>query len=132
MDSNNFNYDLFKKKVAYPYEYFTQSASGAFGNLDTQSASGIFREPLNLAKEGFWSILKQETPPDEEINRTQEIIRNFNIKNKQELTMLYLKMYVLNLLMSLRTLLRSLLLCMVIFRCTVTQHQVIHGKLDCS
>ena len=36
--------------------------------------------------------LKQESPPDEKINRTQEIIGKFNIKNGQDLTMLYLKM----------------------------------------
>ena len=77
MDSNNFGDELFKKKLAYPYEYLTHSN---------------FNEPLNLTKEVFWSTLKQTTPPDEEINRTQEIIEKYDIKNGQELTMLYLKM----------------------------------------
>ena len=43
------------------------------------------------------STLKQTTPPDEEINRTQEIIKKFNVKNGQELTMISLKMDVLQL-----------------------------------
>ena len=77
MESNNFTDDLLKEKLAYPYEYF---------NLSN------FQEPLNLTEESFWSTLKQETPPDEEINRTQEVIKKFNIKNGQELFMLYLKM----------------------------------------
>ena len=59
MDSNNFGDELLEKKLAYPYEYF---------NLDN------FQEPLNLTKEDFWSTLKQEIPPDEEINHTQNII----------------------------------------------------------
>ena len=81
-DENGFTDELFKKKLAYPYEYL---------NL------GNFQEPLNLTKEDFWSTLKQTTLPDEEINRTQEIIKKFNVKNGQELTMLYLKMDVLQL-----------------------------------
>ena len=75
MDENGLDDELFKKKLAYPYEYV---------NL------GNFQEPLNLTKEDFWSTLKQTTPPDEEINRTQEIIKTFNVKNGQELTMIYL------------------------------------------
>ena len=74
MVENGFTDELFKKNLAYPYEYL---------NL------GNFQEPLNLTKEDFWSTLKQTTPPDEEINRTQEIIKKFNVKNGQELTMLY-------------------------------------------
>ena len=74
--------ELFKKKLAYPYEYFTHNN---------------FQEPLNLSPEDFWSTLKQTTPPDEEINRTQESIKKFNVKIGQELTELYLKMDVLHL-----------------------------------
>ena len=77
MDENGLDDELFKKKLAYPYKYLNLS------NI---------QEPLNLTKEDFWSTLKQTTPPDEEINRTQEIIEKFNVKNGQELTMLYLKM----------------------------------------
>ena len=68
--------------MAYPYECLTLNN---------------FHQPLNLTKEDFWSTLKQETPPDEEINRTQEIIKKYDLKNGQELTMLYLKMDVLQL-----------------------------------
>ena len=82
MDENGLDDELFKKKLVYPYEYFT---------LDN------IQEPLNLTKEDFWSTLKQTTPPDEEINRTQEIIKKFEVKNGQELTMIYLKMDVLQL-----------------------------------
>ena len=74
--------------MAYAYEYLKQSDSVNLGN---------FREPLNLTKEDFWSTLKKTTQPDEEIYRTQEIIKKFNVKNGQELTMLYLKMDVLQL-----------------------------------
>ena len=58
MDENGFGDELFKKKLAYPYEVFSLSN---------------FQEPLNLTKEDFWSTLKQRTPPDEEINRTREV-----------------------------------------------------------
>ena len=43
----------------------------------------------------FWSTLKQTTPPDEEIYRTQEIKKKYDLMNGQELIMLYLKMDVL-------------------------------------
>ena len=59
IDENGLDDEIFKKKLAYPYEYFT---------LDN------IQEPLNLTKEDFWSTLKQTTPSLEEINRTQEII----------------------------------------------------------
>ena len=55
--------ELLKKKMAYPYECFGLSN---------------FEEPLNLTKENFRSTLKQETPPDEEIIRTQENIKKVN------------------------------------------------------
>ena len=82
MDENGHDDELFKKKLAYPYEYLNLS--------DIQ-------EPLNLTKENFWSTLKQTTPPDAEINRTQEIIQKFRVKNGQELTIIYFKMDVLQL-----------------------------------
>ena len=74
--------DLFKKKLAYPYEYL---------NLDN------FHEPLNLTKEDYWSTLTQSYPSDDDIKRTQELIDKNNITTGQELTMLYLKMDVLQL-----------------------------------
>ena len=82
MDETGLDDELFKKKVACPYEYLNLS------NI---------QEPLNLTKEDFWSTLKQTSPPDEEFNRTQEINNKFNVKNGQELTMIYLKMDVLQL-----------------------------------
>ena len=74
--------DFFKKKLAYPYEYL---------NLDN------FQEPLNLTKEDYWSTLTQSYPSDDDIKRTQELIDKNKIKNGRELTMLYLKMDVLQL-----------------------------------
>ena len=74
--------------MAYPHEYFTQSA---FSNLDN------FQEPLSLTKENCWTTLKQETPPNEEINRTHGINKKFNTMNGEEITMVNLKMDVLHL-----------------------------------
>ena len=74
--------DFFKKKLAYPYEYL---------NLDN------FQEPLNLTKEDYWSTLTQSYPSDDDIKRTQELIDKNKFKNGRELTMLYLKMDVLQL-----------------------------------
>ena len=51
IDSNNFEDELSKTKLAYPYEYL---------NLSN------FQEPLNLTKEDFRSTLKQSYPSDEE------------------------------------------------------------------
>ena len=82
MDENGLKDKLFKKKLAYPYEYL---------NLDN------FQEPLNLTKEDYWSTLTQSYPSDDDIKRTQELIYKIKIKNGRELTMLYLKMDVLQL-----------------------------------
>ena len=82
MDENGFIDELFKKKLAYPYEYL---------NLDN------FQEPLKLTKEKYWSTLTQSYPSDDDIKRTQELIDKNKIKNGRELLMLYLKMDVLQL-----------------------------------
>ena len=74
--------DLFKKKLAYPYEKF---------NLNN------LHEPLNLTKEDYWSTLTQSHPCEDDIKRTQQLIDTYNITTAQELTMLYLKMDVLQL-----------------------------------
>ena len=74
--------DLFKKKLAYPYEKF---------NLDN------LHQQLNLTKEDYWSTLTQSYPSDDDIQRTQELIDKNNITTGQELTMFYLKMDVLQL-----------------------------------
>ena len=82
MDTNGFKDELFKQKLAYPYEYFN------FENFD---------KPFALTNEDFWSTLNQSIPPDEEISRTQEIIKKYNIKTGKDLTLLYLKMDILQL-----------------------------------
>ena len=70
------------KKLAYPYEYFNSVED--------------YQKPVdNLKKEHFFSKLKNKCPDDEEIERTKEIIKIFNIKNGEELTEIYLKSDVL-------------------------------------
>ena len=66
------------KKLAYPYEYFN--------SIDD------YKKPVNdLKKENFFSKLKNDYPDDDEIERTREIIKLFNIKDGGELTKLYCK-----------------------------------------
>ena len=70
------------KKLAYPYEYFNSIED--------------YQKPVdNLKKEHFFSKLKNGYPDDEEIQRTLDIIKKFNIKNGEELTEVYLKSDVL-------------------------------------
>ena len=77
MDENGSIDELFKKNLAYPYEYFTLNN---------------FHQPLNLTKEDFWSTLKQSCPSDEEISRTQNIDKKYDITTGKDLTVLNLKM----------------------------------------
>ena len=67
------------KKLAYPYQYFN--------SIDDS------KKPVdNLKKkEDFFSKIKTNFPDDEEIERTTEIIKLFDIKNGEELTKLYCK-----------------------------------------
>ena len=66
------------KKLAYPYEYFN--------SIDD------YKKPVdNLKKEDFFSKFKNDYPDDDEIERTKEIIKLFNIKNGEQLTKLYCK-----------------------------------------
>ena len=70
------------KKLAYPYEYFI--------SIDD------YQKPVNNSKkEQFFSKLKNGFPDDEEIQRTMDIIKRFDIKNGEELTQIYLKSDVL-------------------------------------
>ena len=70
------------KKLAYPYEYLNSIED--------------YQKPVNnLKKEDFFSKLKNKYPDDEEIERTKEIIKIFNIKDGEELTEIYLKSDVL-------------------------------------
>ena len=66
------------KKLAYPYEYFK--------SLDDYDL------PItNLAKENYFTKLKNGYPQDGEIQRTNDINDAFKIKIGKELTELYLK-----------------------------------------
>ena len=76
LDANGMEDDLFKQKLAYPYEKGKTIES--------------FYQPLKLGREDYFSTLKQSYPDFEEIIRTQAIIKN-KITNLKELTMLYLK-----------------------------------------
>ena len=70
------------KKLAYPYEYF--------------NSINEYQKPVdNLEKKDFFSKFKNKCPDDEEIERTKEIIKIFDIKNGEELTEIYLKSDVL-------------------------------------
>ena len=66
------------KKLAYPYENFN--------NIND------YKKPVdNLKKEDLFSKLKNDYPDNDEIKRTKEIIKLFNIKDGEELTRLYCK-----------------------------------------
>ena len=67
-----------KKKLACPNEYFN-------------SINDYRRSVHNFKKEDFFSTLKNKCPDDEEIQRTKELIKLFDIKDGEELTKLYLK-----------------------------------------
>ena len=70
------------KKLAYPYEYFNSIED--------------YNKPVdNLENKDFFSKLKNKCPHDNEIDRTREIIKKFNIKDGKELTELYCKSDVL-------------------------------------
>ena len=70
------------KKLAYPYEFFN-------------SIEDYQKSVNDLKKEDFFSKLKNGFPDDEEIERTMDIIKLFNIKKGEELTEIYLKSDVL-------------------------------------
>ena len=76
------NWKYLTKKLAYPYEFFNSIED--------------YQKPVDkLKKEYFFSKLKNKYPDDEEIQRTMDIIKRFNIKNCEELTEIYLKSDVL-------------------------------------
>ena len=65
-------------KLAYPFEFF--------------NSFDDYKKPVdNLNKEDFFSILKNDYPEDDEIERTKEIINLFNIRDGEKLTKLYCK-----------------------------------------
>ena len=70
------------KKLSYPYEFF--------------NCIDDYQKPVdNLQKEDLFSHLKNDYPDDEEVQRTMDIIKKFNIKNGEELTQRFLKSDVL-------------------------------------
>ena len=72
------NWQYLNKKLAYPYEYFN--------SIDD------YKKPVdNLEKKNFFSKLKNDYLDDDEIERTKENIKLFNIKDGGELTKLYCK-----------------------------------------
>ena len=77
LDKNGMEDDLFKRKLAYPYEKVRTIES--------------YYKPLKLVREDFFSTLQQSYPDFEEIIRTQAIIVKNRTTNLIELTMLYLK-----------------------------------------
>ena len=80
MDSEDIIDDLYRKKLAYSYERF---------NRDKQN------QPRNLTKD-FWSTLTQLYLFEDDKGRSQQLIDKY-ITTPQQLTMLYLKMIVLQL-----------------------------------
>ena len=77
LDANGMEDDLFKEKLAYPYEKGETIES--------------FYKPLKLGRDDYFSTLKQFYPDFEAIIRKQTIIIKNKITNLKELTMLYLK-----------------------------------------
>ena len=74
--------EILTKKLAYPSEYF--------------NSTDDYKKPVNkLKKEDFFRKLKNKCPDDEEIQRTMDIIKKFNIENGEEVTQMYLKSDVL-------------------------------------
>ena len=69
---------IFRKKLAHPYQYF--------------KSNDDYQKPVdNIKKEDFFSKLKNECPDDDEVERTKEILKLFDIKNGEELTKFYCK-----------------------------------------
>ena len=77
LDANGMEDDLFKRKLACPYE------KGK--TIDS------FHKPLKLGREDYFPTLKPSYPDFEEIIRIQAIIKKNKIINLKELTMLYIK-----------------------------------------
>ena len=77
LDKNGVEDDLFKRKLAYPYEKGETIQS--------------YYKPWKLCGEDYFSTLKQSYPDFEEKIRTQAIIVRNKITNLKELTIIYLK-----------------------------------------
>ena len=75
-------WNFLTKKLVYRYECFN-------------NPNDYQKSVDNLKKKGCFSRLKNDYHSDKEIERTEEIIKLFDIKNGEELTQLYLKSDVL-------------------------------------
>ena len=72
---------LFKNKLAYPYELYKT----------LEDYEKPIEELLKSGNEAYFSKTKKKIPDQEEIDRTNEFIKLFNIKNGRELPELYKK-----------------------------------------
>ena len=72
---------LLKNKLAYPYEFYKT----------LEDYEKPIDELLKAGSEAYYSKTANKIPDQTEINRTNEIIKLFNIKNGRELTELYCK-----------------------------------------
>ena len=72
---------LLKKRLAYPYEFYKT----------LEDNEKTIDEVLKPGEEAFFIKTKYKIPDQEEIVRTNEIIKLFNIKNDRELPELYKK-----------------------------------------
>ena len=72
---------LFKNKLAYPFEFYKT----------LEDYERPIEDLLKAGNEAYYSKTKNEIPDQKEIDRTNEIIKLFNIKNGRELTELYNK-----------------------------------------
>ena len=72
---------LLKNKLAYPYEFYET----------LEDYEEPIEEVINYGSGAYFSKTKNKIPDPEEIDRTNEIIKLFNIKNGRELTELYNK-----------------------------------------
>ena len=70
LDKNGMEDDLFKRKLAYPYEEGKTIES--------------FYKPPKIGREGYFSTLKQSYPEFEEIIRTQAFVIKNKITNIKE------------------------------------------------
>ena len=72
---------LLKNKLAYPYEFYKT----------LEEYGRPIDELLEAGNEAYFSKTANKIPNQKEINRTNQIIKLFNIKNGRELTQLYNK-----------------------------------------
>ena len=65
---------LLKKKLAYPYEYYKS----------LEDYEKPIEELIECGKEALYSMVKNKCPDQEEVDRTNETIRYFNLKNGRQ------------------------------------------------